>query len=1088
VGELALIGILGPLEVRHAAGDLVEITGSRLRRLLIQLAVEAGRPVTREQLTAAVWNSDPPEGAANALQSLMSRLRRALPDGLIESKAAGYRLRVPADAVDAHRFEVLARRGQAELAADPAAAAATLRAALGLWRGQALADAADAEFAAGPAARLAELRLCALEDRIAADLLLGAGERLIAELESLVAAHPLRERLRGEQLRALAAAGRPAEALRAYAATRRLFGEQLGTDPSPALQELHVALLRGDHAALGVGSAAGLASGSHRTGAERRRLGNLRAQLTSFVGRDADLARLEELLGRSRLITVVGPGGAGKTRLAVEAARRLQDRAPDGAWVVELAPVSEAAGVPLAVLAALRVRELVRLPSARPPATPVERLAGALADKELLLVLDNCEHLVAEVAALVDYLLGRCPQLRVLATSREPLGITGESLYPLAPLQLPAQSATVGAAKATAAVQLFCDRAVAVSPSFTLDAATVAAVVRVCRSLDGLPLAIELAAARLRALSIEQVADRLDDRFPLLSAGSRTAAPRHQTLRAVVDWSWQLLDDDERRLARRLAVFANSARLEAVERVCGDAAPVLDLLAALVEKSLVTTAYDRSLGEARYWMLETVRAYAEEKLAAAGEADNVRRAHATYFRDLVELADPQLRGHDQLRWLARLTADHDDIQAALRWAVEAGEADIALRIGAGIGWYWFMRGHRDSSGWVERALALPGEAAADARAGALMVAGVSMIGISGDLQQVAGYFGAAVEQINRFDQLEQEMTRLHPLLAAAPAMIALFRGDNRGAVNALRPLTDHEDPWARAFAHLVIGLSSENLGESAAAEAAWAEALDGFGDLGERWGMGHALAALANREGWRGDDETAIAHLESAASVFTELGDTEDEAQLAIQLAMARARMGEEERASQELAAAIDKGRRIGARELVVAAHLSLAELARRRGEIGLAGELLDRAVADFADVRGDFGQLEAVLLAARGHLDVAAGDLLAAGARRAAALAVSIATGDAPVIARIVELDAEIALERGDPHRAATLLGHAEALRGGPDWSCMDARRVRAGALRALGEPDFTQLLKQGAARSRDEMMARLSEEVRSRSAAQGA
>jgi DNA-binding SARP family transcriptional activator len=438
------IAILGPLEVRGPRGEAVDVSGSRLRTLLIQLALQPGRVVTQDQLVAAIWDGDPPDGAANALQSLVSRLRRALPGNLVESHASGYRLAVAADAVDAHRFEMLARRGRAALTDDPASAARILHEALGLWRGPALADAADAAFSVAPAARLAELQFAAAEDRIEADLLLGRGDRLIAELESLVAGHPLRERLRGQHMRALFADGRSADALRAYDEIRRLLGEQLGADPSAALQELHVAVLRGDVAALGLGapkpaSPASTTSPGSPAVAQPARRTNVRAQLTSFVGRDRDLARIEALLARARLVTITWPGGAGKTRLAFESADRLSDRIPDGDWVVELAPVGDAADVPHTVLAALQIREQTHLPQPRSPAvSPVERLVGALADKQLLLILDNCEHLVADVAALVDDVLARCPGVRVLATSRESLGITGESLYPLARAAAPA--------------------------------------------------------------------------------------------------------------------------------------------------------------------------------------------------------------------------------------------------------------------------------------------------------------------------------------------------------------------------------------------------------------------------------------------------------------------------------------------------------------------------------------------------------------------------------------------------------------------------------------------------------------------------
>jgi len=533
------IGILGPLTVRDEQGAVIEIGGARLRTLLIRLALDAGRTVSADALVDAVWPQAPPAGAGNALQALVSRLRRALPEpARLAGVPGGYRLDPTGRDVD--EFERLATAGRRT--PDPARAAELLRAAL--WRGPALAEVADAEFARASALRLEELRLAATEDRIEAELRCGAAAGAAAELTALTSRYPLRERPYGLLMRALSDLGRTGEAVRVYERLRRTLADELGADPSPELAGLHLALLRGD-----------------------RPRGNLRTGLTSFVGRDAELTRVTDLLTRARLVTLVGPGGAGKTRLAVEVGHTVRAAVPDGVWLVELAPVRDPAEVPSAVLEALRpARISLEGFTAR---DPLDRLVAALDDRDQLLLLDNCEHLIAAAAHLAEQVLGACPGVRILATSREPLALTGEVLCPVGPLPLPPAGASAAEASRFGAVRLFADRAAQVRPGFTVIDANIGEVGEICRRLDGLPLAIELAAARLRTLPLGQIAARLGDRFRLLSGGSRTALPRHQTLHAVVDWSWELLDEAEQRLARRLSVFPDGATPEGAEIVCG---------------------------------------------------------------------------------------------------------------------------------------------------------------------------------------------------------------------------------------------------------------------------------------------------------------------------------------------------------------------------------------------------------------------------------------------------------------------------------------------------------------------------------------
>jgi predicted ATPase/DNA-binding SARP family transcriptional activator len=1088
VPEDPRIAVLGPLEVRAAAGLPVAVAGARLRRLLLRLALDPGRVVTSAQLVDAVWDERPPAGAANALQTLVSRLRRLLP-GVVESAPSGYRLAVGPEAVDAVRFEALALAGREQLGRDPERARALLGEALALWRGPALADAATAAFAGPAVARLDGLRLQALEDRVEADLAAGATDRLVAELEELVAAHPLSERLGGQLVRALAGRGAQADALGAYERLRSRLADELGIDPSPELRAVHVAVLRGELAP--TAPATTLAPAPARAAAHPPPTApaantNLRSPITSFVGRGDDLDRILGAFASVRLVTLTGPGGAGKTRLAAEAAARLLERMPDGVWLVELASVADPVDLPQAVLSLFGARELPLLaPPGMTAVAPLDRLVEAIGGRRMLLVADNCEHLVEAAAALADHLLARCPGLSVLATSREPLGIAGELLHPVGPLAVPDGQVSPAGALAYPAVRLLADRGAAARPGFTVEEATLAPVLRICRALDGMPLAIELAAARLHALAPDQVAARLDDRFRLLADGRRTALPRHQTLRAVIDWSWDLLGPAEQVLLRRLAVFAGGATLEAAERVCAGPAPagpaadeVLYLLAGLVDKSLVVAA-DADGGEVRYRMLETVRAYGAERLRAAGEDQALASAHAAWFLELAETAEPELRRRDQLRWLEALAAERDNLHAALRWATDSGDATTALRLAAALGWYWFLTSARaEALEWTAEALALPG---GDPGARAQVLAFRALTAISGgvDLQPA---LGLGAEAMTALDALApEERRRSHPVLTILPALLAMFANDDQAALARLAADREDPDPWMAAMAHLLTGFLQVNLGEAGAAERELDQALARFRELGERWGAGQALVARADLASTRGQHERAMATLEEAMEGLAGLGDREDVAQILVRRAGERARAGQVAEATDDLDAADRLAAEVGAEDQKLNVRLTRADLVRWQGRLEEARALLEEAIAHYR--RGGFpvDQVHAVALVARGHIELAAGDLAAARGAHDQALRVALATLDRPVIARVVELGAGIALAGGDPGRAAGLLGTAETLRGMADEADLDLRRITAAARAALGGPGFDRAYRRGAARPREEVLADLAAEVSS-------
>jgi DNA-binding SARP family transcriptional activator len=527
-------GVLGPLMVWDADGVPVTIRGLKVRALLADLLLHEGRPVSADRLVDDLWGDDAPAQPSATLQVRVSQLRKALGDrSLVAHRPAGYLLQVEADAVDARRFTELTRRAQA--AKDLGTRAALLADALALWRGPAFADFADEEFARAAIARLEEQRLTAVEAHAEARLQLGEHALLAGELGDLVARHPLRERLRAVHLKALYRAGRQSEALESYADLRERLGEELGLDPGPELAEVQRAILAQDP---------DLAPAV-------RRATNLPAPLTELIGRDEPVAAVAAQLGTHRLVTLCGSGGVGKTRLAVETAGRLVSAHADGVWLVELAAMPRSGEVAELVMAVMEIRD----PGGE-PLSASDRLARALRNRRMLLVLDNCEHVVEQVADLAEALLRAAPELRILATSREPLALPGEVVWNVPPLEH------------GSAVRLFAARAAAAQSDFRLDDTTAPAVSLLCRRLDGIPLALELAATRVRALGVDGLVDRLDDRFRLLATGHRGAPPRQKTLTAMIDWSWELLTEQERLVLRRLAVHADGCVLEAAEAVC----------------------------------------------------------------------------------------------------------------------------------------------------------------------------------------------------------------------------------------------------------------------------------------------------------------------------------------------------------------------------------------------------------------------------------------------------------------------------------------------------------------------------------------
>ncbi|MET9395320.1 BTAD domain-containing putative transcriptional regulator [Streptomyces sp. NPDC006624] len=721
--------VLGPLEVLRD-GRPVRIDAAKVRLLLAALLAEANQVVTVETLVHRLWGEDPPGRARNTLQNYVLRLRRALgspPGGApVLTRPHGYLIETAPDALDLHRFTALVRQGRTALAEGSAARAAPLlRDALRLWRGDPLSD-LPAHLLQGVVATLNEQRLDALESRIDADLALGRAADVLPELRGLIAEFPLREHFWAQRMLALAHCGRQGEALESYREVTALLADELGVAPGAGLRQVHQRLLA---------AAPELTEVRDVRTASPSRDGELPVEMTTFVGREAQLARVRNLLGTARLVTLTGVGGVGKTRLALRAAAEAAPLFADGVRLADLAPLSDADLLDRAVAEALGLRDQ----SARPAA---DALVGHLRDRRLLLVLDNCEHLVDHVAALVLRLARAAPGLRVLATSRQRLGVPGEHVLTVPSLTLPATGARTGgtspppeagagepgAGQAVAgavvaaeaddpllryeAVRLLVDRAAGSAPAFRLTARNREAVAQLCLRLDGIPLAIELAAVRLSAMTAEEILERLDDRFRLLSVPQpRTSARYRHTLRGVVDWSYDLCTEGERLLWNRLSVFCGGFDLEAAETVCAGEGvareEVLDLLAGLVDKSIV--AVNSGGARARYSLLETIRQYGAQRLREEGGTTRLRVRHCAFYRRTAVEAGRTWCGPREVDWLVRLRTELPNLRAALDYcASRPGLAGAGLEIAVNLArtrcWF-FSSTLGEGRHWLERLLA-----------------------------------------------------------------------------------------------------------------------------------------------------------------------------------------------------------------------------------------------------------------------------------------------------------------------------------------------------------------------------------------------
>ncbi|ACU75118.1 transcriptional regulator, winged helix family [Catenulispora acidiphila DSM 44928] len=1055
--------ILGPVEAVTDDGDPISLGGPRVRALLAFLALEPGRVVPVDRLVDGLWGQDLPGNAANALQTLVKRLRTAVGQTRVVARATGYLLDAAidgevdaaADQVDAATFLRLADEGSALLAASPPSpdlAAKSLDEALALWRGPALADVAMMPFAEQAITQLTERRLDAVMDRAQAYLDLGRPTRVIEELTTELAADPLRERLAVLLMRALRADGRRSEALAVFERTRRELADQLGVGPSASLAQAHLESLDDDPPPPRVVAVT-----------------NLQARLTSFVGRQAEVDGLTRRLAESRLVTVVGAGGAGKTRLAGETALHSLQRWPGGVWQVELAPVGDPSGVPFAFLKVFAIRD-----TDGPDAA--DRLAEVLSREPTLLVVDNCEHVIDAAARLVEDLLVRCPHLRVLATSREPLGIEGEALCPVPPLASAPRDAGAAQALQYASVRLFADRAASVRPGFAVDDDNVAAVVAICSRLDGAPLAIELAAARSRALTPQKIAERLDDRFRLLTGGSRTALPRHQTLRAVVDWSWGLLSERERRLLCRLSVFSGGASLDAAEAMFGD--EVLDVLPALVDKSLLEV--DRA---DRYRMLETIRAFALERLAEAGETQSAAAEHARYFLDVAEGAVPQLFMNAQLEAIELLGAEHDNMVTALRWAIDHGEVETALRLCGALIWFWWLRGHRlEAYQWARQAVASAAggvpQGAARAYAASVFATHIAYFVHPTDFSAVTAEPDRLAGTAQEFDHLlalARAEGPVPPMLEVSGAMLTAMAGDQDAALRWLDRCAEAPDPWLAAAGRMMRGNLRIMLARPDLAGPDLQAAVTGFRALGERWGLSQALLLRFRHAAITQGIAAASPLIAEAGQLIADWLSPEEAVATLMRLAHERLIAEDVDGAILDTARAKEIAAGGVPPEWHAQIQLAEADIARRQGDFAAAWPAYAEGLEAMERGRLTVPQDIAWARAGYGRALTASGDPAAGIVQHRLAVTALGALRDIPILT-VVVLGAAVTLEAaGRSEEAAVLFGAEVALMGqglvrGPEITGARERTVAA-----LGDEAYRRAHDRGAAMTYEEVVAEM-------------
>lgn len=1091
--RISLAGQLG-VEVDGAVADGAAL-GPLAGLALAFLVSERHRPVTRDELAEVLWGEELPATWEPSLRGVVSRVRRrleavGLPPEVITGARGCYEVHLPAGAVvDVEEAAAAVEAARQALAGGDCQRSRQLAGAAADIAGRGFLPGLGGLWVERRQAELDELHVSALE--LVADAAGAGGDHAgaLAAAEAVVAAQPLRESAHLRVMEAHVRAGNPAAALRAYERCRVVLAEELGASPAQRTQDSYLALLAGETEAPPT---------------------NLRPELSSFVGRDEARRDVGKLFGASRLVTLVGPGGVGKTRLATRVAGEMVGRQRDGVWLVELASLADADLLAQHVLAALGAPEKAGAPA-------LDLLRAHVAQRQLLVVLDNCEHLSAACASLVRDLLRAAPDMVVLATSREPLGVPGESLWPVPPLTLPAPGDPDLCA--SEAVRLFVERATAVDPHFSLSEDTRAAVAEICRRLDGVPLAIELAAARVRTISVVEIADRLRDRFRLLVGRDPTAPDRHHTLRAAIDWSYEALSPAEQALFRMVSVFAGGFTLDAAEAI-GDGSYVLDDLATLVDKSLVLA--DRSGPATRYRLLETLRQYGAEHLAAAGEEPAVRARHLVWACVLAEEAGARLDGPEQGQWLERLGAEEDNLRAALDWAADHPSGDHGLRAAGALWQFWQVRGHHEEGGRRLRTLLVASDDAAPAvRAKALTSAAVLCLGMHPMPQAVADDVRCLFEEamaIRRalgdkrgvasalhglgglhFRRAEPDAARAcfeetlaigrelgdTQLVAASVnnlANLALF-ADNHG-----RPPPDGLDGWTlyeesvRLWRELGDDLRAAGaMGDMAViatrsgrfedAERLLTEGAEIYRRLGLRRGFANYTTGLANLARRQADYDGARFALEGLLHMGRDAGDRMLEARSLVELAYLRWVEGDRSDAERLYEEAATIGHTLDRCWPLYNALHGLGQVALLRGEVTRARDLFAEAGAAAQQEEPGIPDPWTFVSVANAAVVDAQPAEAAAQCRKVVAIFAVDPTNPGP-LAVALDVLTMLDAQAGALERAAMFVGAADALRAGaasnafmPFRALPENERARAAIRDGLGDAGFESAAATGAA-----------------------